>query len=272
MTLRLWRTAYASVAGTSHITSGMPCQDAGRCVVVKDRAGNDILLAAVSDGAGSASRSEFGADLTVETFMGVLSGAVAEDSGDLAFLSRDFMLQWLAGTRAALAQLAATDGFNMRDYACTFLGAIVARRSSTYVQVGDGAIIVSDEEDGDPGYVFWPQHGVFANSTYFITQEDAEDVMLFERADFEGPHNYVREIALFSDGLERLILDFKARAVHTPALKPIFNWLAAAEAADGTRPSEALMTYLASSHVNRRTDDDKTLVMATRALPPAEKT
>ncbi len=56
--------------------------------------------------------------------------------------------------------------------------------------------------------------------------------------------------------------------MHSPSLRPILGWLAGtAPPADGAA-SPVLAAYLDSANVNRRTDDDKTLVMATRAAPP----
>ena len=52
-----WRTAHASVIGTSHTATGAPCQDAGDCEVLAAADGSEILVAAVADGAGSAKRS-----------------------------------------------------------------------------------------------------------------------------------------------------------------------------------------------------------------------
>jgi hypothetical protein len=92
--------------------------------------------------------------------------------------------------------------------------------------------------------------------------EDAPAIIQIERR--EGA---VHELAMFSDGLERLVLDMTARTVHAPALRPIFGWLAATEPTPGGAPSDVVAAYLNSANVNRRTDDDKTLVMATRASP-----
>jgi hypothetical protein len=72
----------------------------------------------------------------------------------------------------------------------------------------------------------------------------------------------INKIAIFSDGIEYLILDEIRRRVHAPALRPIFDWLRTARAGEGSR---ALDTYLGSNHINSRTDDDKTLLMAIRA-------
>lgn len=258
MTEGAWRTAYASVVGTSHAKTKAPCQDAGACAVVRAGNGGEVLVAAVADGAGTASRSEAGAALAVEMFLTDFGEAVRGERG-VAAIDRAFALRWLASVQAAVADLAGRDGTQPRDYACTVLGAVVGPAGAAYLQIGDGAIVVSGEEPGEYHWVFWPQHGEFANTTNFVTQEGADRVLLFE---CDGPA--VDEIALFSDGIERLVLDWSARTVHSPSFRPIFEWLAGTEPGVASGPSGALAAYLGSDHVNRRTDDDKTLVMATR--------
>lgn len=252
---RLWRTAYASSLGTSHLKTGSPCQDAGGCVIVPGGDGGEVLIAVVSDGAGTAKRSEAGASLAVARFLQDFAGA------DPASIDRAFVVEWIGSVQEEIAALAADEGNQVRDYACTMLGAVVAGSGAAYLQIGDGAIVVGGGEVGEYDWIFWPQHGEYANVTNFLTQEQATETLQFETG---AP---VREIALFSDGIERLVLDFSARAVHSPSFRPIFKWLAGTEPSDKQQPAEALIAYLGSDHVNKRTDDDKTLVMATRADP-----
>jgi hypothetical protein len=258
--LRAWRTAYGSAIGTAHVRNGAVCQDAGCCAVVRPVDGPEILVASVADGAGSAPQSEHGARLAVEAFQRDFAAAAQGEAG-LDAIGRDFVLQWLADTQAAIQTLATASGYQAKDYACTFLGAVITDQAAVYVQIGDGAI-VTDDADGFRA-IFWPQHGEFANSTFFLTMEDAAAIIQVERRD-----GAVQELAMFSDGLERLVLDMTARTVHAPALRPIFGWLASTEPAPGGGPSAVVTAYLNSANVNRRTDDDKTLIMATRA-PPA---
>ena len=266
--MRFWRTAYASVVGTSHARTGAPCQDAGCCRLVKAHDGRDILLAAVADGAGSAKRSEAGAAIAVDMFLEEFGEAVATDP-HLHGLDQEFVIDWLDSARDCISARAAAEGLEPRDFACTFLAAVVGPSDFVCFQIGDGAIVVSDQEIGAYSCVFWPQHGEFANTTNFITQDRVEEVLMFERSE-----RVIQEIALFSDGIERLVLDLSAKSVHAPSLQPIFGWLAGTEPAAPNGPAAALVAYLGSEHVNRRTDDDKTLVMATRAAllqeqPPA---
>ncbi|MFC3029709.1 MULTISPECIES: PP2C family serine/threonine-protein phosphatase [Roseomonadaceae] len=262
ITGRSWRTAFASSIGTSHQKNGTPCQDAGACRVVKAADGTEVLVAAVSDGAGTAKRSDVGSALVVESFLErfALAGAA---SSDLKTVDHAFVEEWFDEVRDAIGARAVQDGAEPNEYACTLLGAVVGPSMAAYVQIGDGAIVVSTAEAQGYSWIFWPQHGEYANSTYFITQDGAERVLQFE------VQPAMDQIALFSDGIERLVLDMSARTVHGPAFQPIFEWLAGTEPDYSGCVSPGLLAYLDSDHVNRRTDDDKTLVMATRALPPA---
>lgn len=259
---RRWRTAYASVVGTSHSKTGSPCQDAGGCIVVTTSDGREMLVAAVSDGAGTASHSDAGSKLAVAYFLRVF-GEVAASDPELASVDRAFVDGWLGEVRGAITELAAAERNQDSDYACTLLGAVIGPSGAAYLQIGDGAIVVADQETGEFAWIFWPQHGEYANSTNFLTQKGAAEALFFEI----GPP--VDEIAMFSDGIERLVLDMSVATVHSPAFRPVFDWLGGTEPANIDRPSEVLTAYLASDHVNGRTDDDKTLVMATRAEPRA---
>lgn len=255
MSLLAWRTAYASTAGTSHARSGTPCQDAGRCDVLAV-AGGEVLVACVADGAGSAAHSELGARLVVECFHAVF-GDAARAAPALEWLDRDFALGWLAMVQDRIRGLAADMACEASEFACTALGAVVGETGAGFVQIGDGAIVVGGA--GAHAWVFWPQHGEYANSTFFVTMPDAAELLQFER------RNAPAELALFSDGLERLILDMRTRTVHSPSLRPILGWLAATGPALDGLPSPVVAAFLHSEPVNRRTDDDKTLVLAVRA-------
>jgi hypothetical protein len=257
MTVVSWRTAYASVIGTSHVKTNSPCQDAGGCTVVRAVDGTEVLVAAVSDGAGTADRSEAGSALAVSRFLNAFAEAATSDP-QLQSIDKEFAERWLESVQDAIATLADTEGRPISDYACTILGAVISPHVASYLQIGDGAIVVATEEPGEYNWIFWPQHGEYANSTCFLTQDTASEALMFET----GPA--VQELAIFSDGIERMVLDMAARTVHSPAFRPIFQWLAGT-APDGAQEAvQALASYLSSDQVNSRTDDDKTLVMATR--------
>jgi hypothetical protein len=151
---------------------------------------------------------------------------------------------------------------------------VVAADCAAFFQVGDGAIVV-DAEPPRQGYdcVFWPAHDEYENVTFFAAQPDAAEHLLWTLVD-----RPVAELALFSDGLQRLALDYAAQQPYAPFFRSMLSPLHDQDAGpnadqvageDGL--SLSLAAFLDSPRVNDRTDDDKTLMLAVRApgLPDA---
>ena len=220
-----WRVAYASVIGTSHENTGLPCQDAGCCRIVSDPEGRRVLIAVACDGAGSASQSLDGATLTIDRFLREFSEATSHLGLD--GITKEFVEDWLSRVRAEIRDRAEIVDLSPREFACTLLGAVVGQDRAAFFQIGDGAIVVSNRaEPDDYGWVFWPQHGEFANQTNFVTQDNA-----FEVLEFELEERCVDEVAIFTDGVERLVLDLQERTAHAPFFRTLFGWVAKTEAA-----------------------------------------
>jgi hypothetical protein len=260
---RPWRFAHASVVGSSHVRRGTPCQDASACALVA-QAGAAPLVAVVSDGAGSAPLSAIGARTACETVLEECARALALPSG-LAALDLDFARHVLARVRTRLARLARRAERPVRDFACTLLFAVVDETRAAFAQLGDGAIVVSPDPRGDGagfGWVFWPQNGEYVNQTTFATEAGAEERLAF--AALEGT---VEELALFSDGLQGLVLDGRRRVAHARFFEPMFASVRGAPPGHSEALGVALARYLASAAVQARTDDDKTLVLASRRAP-----
>ena len=80
----------------------------------------------------------------------------------------------------------------------------------------------------------------------------------------------MEELAIFSDGLERLVLRDADRRAHDPFFEAVFRPLRTASA-QGVDPtlSASLGRLLASQTIVSRTDDDTTLVLASRRPIPS---
>ncbi len=261
-----WRYALASVAGTSHARQGTPCQDAAACEILAPADGSQVLVAVVADGAGSAARSDEGAQLACALFVDGVRALLANGGGPRD-LTREFVVTWLARFRDEIATRAEAASSVPRDYACTLLAAVIGEDSAAYCQIGDGAIVVAAPDDPDNYcWVFWPQQGEYENMTTFATDPAAPNLIAVEQAD-----QPVDEVALFSDGLQRLALHYEGRTAHAPFFRPMFAPVRAADPGRAETLSAQLATFLGSQPVNARTDDDKTLVLATRReSAPAE--
>lgn len=255
----MWKYGFASVIGTSHAKSAAPLQDACRAETLTQTDGAEILLAVASDGAGSAAQAHLGAQLACELFVADVKGYFAA-GGSVAHLSQDFITWWIDRFRQAIQQQAETSQQAVADFACTFLAAVIAPDRAVYFQLGDGAIVEAARAATDNyAIVCWPQQGEYANTTNFLTDVEAAQKCVVTRQ-----QHTVEEVALFTDGIQNLVLDYRTKTAHAPFFTPLFAWLGPRPAGFSAELSQSLAVYLSAEKINARTDDDKTLILASR--------
>jgi hypothetical protein len=250
----VWRHIAQSLQGPSHLADGTACQDSN-VVRLLGEGPKGTLVACVADGAGSARFSDTGATIACNTVLENAATHFEAHDGQFDGLHRDDVLQWCEDARMRIKSEAAARDCNCREFASTLCVVIAAPDCSVFFQIGDGAIIVGNH--GIYGVVFWPQSGEYANSTNFLTADDYQDQL-----DFLTTTSRCSDIALFTDGLERLALRFDSHTPHGPFFAPLFRALRTADDLDGL--NEGLRQFLASDSVQVRSDDDKTLILASR--------
>jgi hypothetical protein len=251
-----WRVIAASVKGSSHQEKMLPCQDVYAFRVLP----GGELLAAVSDGAGSAGRSQDGAHRSVEAALaglealcqGVLPGDEAGWQAAIRSLFDEIQQELIALADAA--------GAPLNDFSATLTCALVTAEWLVVGQIGDG-IAVAESATSANGMEYplfliaRPQRGEYANETFFLTQPDAaRSVIVY------ATRRPVRTLALATDGLLRLAIRLPGYEPHSGFFKPLFAF--AREATNETLAQAELAAFLASERVCMRTDDDKTLLLA----------
>jgi hypothetical protein len=258
-----WRYAVAVSTGSGHRAAGLPCQDRAVAELVRDRRGEQVLVAAVSDGAGSAERADAGAACATSAFLACATAALRTQP--LRAITATDAASWILGARKAVEALAAEEMAKPGDYACTLLGAVVGRRAAVFAQIGDGAILAHDALSEGWSFVFWPQRGEFANTTSFLT-----DAHALSRVETRAVEGCIDEAVLFTDGLQALALDLEGRRVHAPFVEGLMRPLRGARGkGECVALSEQLGRFLDLPRVIARTDDDKTVIIATRRRKPA---
>lgn len=254
----MWKVIQASVTGTSHTESGLHCQDECFSKVVCAEDGSDYLVGLVSDGAGSAIKGGEGAELACVTAMSCIEAALGALKSNS--LDESLVHQWIKEVQCAIKRTADAHSLTARDYACTFLGAVVGPAKAVFFQIGDGSIVAASGYAC--GVVFWPDSGPYANMTYFVSEDDA-----LKHLHVVVTSAQIDEVALFTDGIQRLALSFEQRTPHLPFFEPMLSILRKQSTDDCDSLDEQLARFLNSPQVNERTDDDKTLVLATRRVP-----
>lgn len=253
-----WGFAAASVIGRDHLRHNLPCQDAHLCEVHEGSDG-EILIAAVADGAGSATHSDAGALEACRAFASVAKDLLRTHHCP-ADWSQETGLVIATAVHEAEVRLAEALGVAVSDLASTLVATVVGPSGGAFFQVGDGAMVTPAEEEGLWAWIHWPHQGEYANTTTFVTHEvDRQDFQ------FDTTDHVVDEIAMFSDGLQHLVLRMAEQTVQDvwfeKMMPPIRN---RAEPGEYTDLSASLATYLGSPIVADRTSDDVTLVLASR--------
>ncbi len=257
-----WRYAYASVIGTSHTKSGLPCQDFCACQEITAPSGQTVLVAVVSDGAGSADRSQVGSRLACELFVGEIT-SLLEVHGSVEDVTKEFCEKWLTRFQHEIGVRAEAEELLPRAFACTFLAAVIGADCAAFCQIGDGAIVIQPQDGtGEYCWQFWPEKGEYENQTYFTTDASAA-----EHLQHDMSAKQINEVAIFSDGLQRLALHMESQTAYTPFFRPMFAPLYKAADGHSSELSSALGQFLSSKRVQDQTDDDSSLVLATRLLP-----
>ncbi len=250
-----WRAIGQSVRGTSHVDSDKECEDAIEFSIFKDSGANDVLVCCVSDGAGSAKyaavASEFATQMVVSKVEELMQKAQSVTEADIYTIAEEVY--------GGLVELSAAANEQIDEYSCTLLGCILLTDQSVFFQIGDGAIV---RNDGDDFYtpVWWPQNGEYHNSTSFIADDENMPNLQVIVSD-----DVIDEVAIFTDGLQLLALKNDTQTAHQPFFVNLFNVLRTSNtSAQVVVLEEKLAQYLNSDAINERTDDDKTLFLATR--------
>ncbi len=243
----MWNFVGAKVTGCSHVRSNTPCQDA----FAYRLAPNETLVIAISDGAGSSAHSDIGAETAVQAALDTIQ-EVLQCGEELNY---DSGLAICDSARTRLFEISEGRKILTRDLACTLLFAAVTEREAFFGQLGDGAWLATS--GATIIAATWPFRGEYANETCFLTSPNWGK--LFEFRSFSGP---IDSIAGFTDGIQGLVLDYQTRKVHEPFFAPLLNVLRYSLSPE--KLAVPLQDFLSTEEVRNRSDDDRTLVLASR--------
>lgn len=256
----MWAIGSASVIGQSHLARDKPCQDFATVRTVKAATGSEVLLAAVSDGAGSAEYSQHGSRLVCETFMGLASRQLKDAPNSI--WTSGFFEGWFEVCCVVLQEEAKKLATTVSQLAATALFAVVADKRAMFFQIGDGAIVLDSQVVGEPSegpvWVFWPDKGEeYSNVTTFVTSRNAMEVA--EGCICEMP---VTQLAMFTDGIEHAVLVDRSRRAHAPFFAKCFDHFRKSDLEADRQ--QRLTEILRSPNLAKTSDDDKSLVLAER--------
>jgi len=246
-----WVDVCTSIVGTSHVERGAQCQDASAITRLDDS--GEVVIVALSDGAGSASHSNLGAQTVVRHWIEYFSNLLNQSPDPGAVLAEcglPEMFSLLEDIRKTIEAEALAFDVHPSDFSATLLGAVLTPSHALVAQVGDGCWV--GRINGVLGCLTWPTGGEFAGQTLFATSQSAPRALQLVHL-----HTPPSALAGFTDGLERLLLDFKTQVPATGFFSPVFQAL---KSSPSTFRGD-LENYLQSESVCERTDDDKSIAL-----------
>jgi hypothetical protein len=173
------------------------------------RSGTDVI--ALSDGAGSAKLSHFGAECIVHT----ISDYLADHFEDL-FAQEDgkkVKQELLAQMRLALTEKALALQCDSKALAATILVAAVHENQYIAAHIGDG--VIGCLKGNELKVASAPDNGEFANVTTFVTSGEALASMRL----FKGSLDTIGGFVLMSDGTEQSLYHKPTNSLATGVIK-----------------------------------------------------
>ncbi len=264
MSQNFWRIAHASAIGQAHINQNTSCQDRFACATVKTATEGEVLIAVVADGAGSTTDGQIGAQIACEIFTKEVADFLSAKDASVKSLTADFGKLWISYFQQKIAEISQLNKKELRDYASTFVGAVIGAHYAVFYQVGDGGIVFSSSGDAKSyRFAIAPVETEYVNVTEFVTDETAVESLRFELIE-----EAVEDLILFSDGIYAVAVDYQNNQPHEPFLMPMIAPLRKGNAPNGL--NEKLENFLSSPKINEKTDDDKTIILASRATVEVE--
>ena len=246
------RVFAASAIGKSHIDGGLPCQDAFAFNVV-----DEVVIAAVCDGAGSATLSHIGSNLMAKSLVEMATANY--QAGELLHVldAEAFKLKIakiITDVRTSLETLSQIENTKFADYSATLVGVIASANQGYFFHIGDGLAIAQSLERKAGNIMSLPENGEYANETYFIT--GTEWLTHLRLTPITNP---IEMLALMSDGAMPFVMSKGNTDFYRLFIDPVANYLKTVSEQDG---SSALGSTLADVRTHQITSDDKALLIA----------
>jgi hypothetical protein len=253
MPLPRWKSVAVSVPGFAHQENDLPCEDFHEISTI-----DDWFVAAVSDGAGTASNSGEGSAAickgVVERIVIQLSRSDNQYTTDFAATIR----AWVeAEIRDVRAQLVTNQMRSLMSFHATLVGVVANSQGGVFFHIGDGAGLAMTSGNFGSYIISSPDNGEYPDETYFFTDHEWQKHLRV--TSFGSEYDL---IALMTDGVTPFALAQGANGPHIPFLLPVSRYLASSTREAG---ETALADTLNQIAVRKITNDDKTLVWALRS-------
>ena len=203
----MWNMIQCAVQGRGHIKNKTPCQDKTYTLCQ-----NETYAVALADGAGSAAKSQYGAEYVSKSMCEILTTNfdMYYEQEDGVAVKRKLIKDLVDG----LDEIAQKHLCNRKDLASTLLVAAVKNGKYILVHIGDG--VIGYLKNNELKIASKPENGEFVNTTVFVTSSD----VLYTMKVLKGQLGEIQGFALMSDGTETSFYNKKDNSL-APALNKL---------------------------------------------------
>lgn len=242
----MWKFASCEVQGRGHIKNNVPCQD--KTFLLEE---NGVCVIALSDGAGSARLSHFGAAAVTQMICKKLVQQFDDffQSTDALNVKNDI----LESCEKTLKDEANKQQAEIDDLSCTLLFAAIKENKFLLGHVGDG--VIGYIKDDKIAVASVPYNGEFSNETVFVNSKLAVATMKL----LKGEMGSIKSFILMSDGTETSLYSKKQNFIANGALKMV-AYTSAYEKNYATKILENIL----SKQISMRTSDDCSIAIVVK--------
>jgi Protein phosphatase 2C len=204
-----WIVSKASVIGNSHIADNIPCQDSNRYKYFDEE---NFAIAAVSDGAGSASNSHIGSKLIVEKALELFFIEIKANAFNNKLPTK---LEWEILCRKVFSEIynilkeyAKANEIEVKSLAATVIVIVIVPYGLLISNIGDGrAGYLGEKQEWEA--CIEPTKGEYANETVFLTSvfEEIKTNLLINANIIEDK---IRAFTLLTDGCESACFEMQS--------------------------------------------------------------
>jgi serine/threonine protein phosphatase PrpC len=239
-----FKHAGATVRGTGHIKTNLPCQDK-----IFSQYSSGVNCIALADGAGSCKHSDIGAEIITKN----VSNYLCKNFDDIISLSEnkiiDLISKFLDETLIIKSKELKID---KNELSATLLFVCVKNDQFLTGHVGDGMIGFKKESKIE--VLSYPLTGEFTNATVFTTSENLPEYLRIVK----GKTNNIDGFFLMSDGSMESLYD-KEKNMLTKANQHFFDWMAQSETMDTV--NKALYTNMNNLFLKKTSDDCSIIIL-----------
>ena len=183
----MWNTINYEVCGRKHLKNGTPCQD--KTISFSN---NEISVIALADGAGSATHSQYGAEVAVKAITDYLSNSFTDIYNCEKAI--DVKENIIGEVQRRLKEEEKKHLCTLGNLASTLLAVAIKDDNYIIVHLGDG--VIGYVKEGVLRVASKPENGEFSNTTVFTTSYNVINSIRV----YKGKTYGITSFVIMSDG------------------------------------------------------------------------